>query len=353
MNTTSCPSGFATDSVIYYGNTIGNCDASAAGFYAVGGITTGVRLLLAVQQSRVWFAKENRSETKKLRMTRKFPLVPFCSLAVSIVFLVLYVFIATDTGNTSNNVPSVLFGIGYTFFGLLCLLYVAKFVSLGHRIIPKAKLMNKIDGIDALSKFDALGKVGLIMCFCTLSCQTVFFCVMPYVIDPTTAIQVGYGMDGAFLFSQNALVIYHISRVKAVVRASRDATKNIATGKSTIDLNNVLGKLTEQQAALIMLGSLSIVFDFVVASGVIPLRWFVLYVTMAIEVCFGLLIEISNNRARKRRHHRSANNDTQIGSFVERGDLTYTDEQSKSSTLETGMGKKKTKENTAVSDNAE
>ena len=179
MNQTGCLPGFATDTILFYSNVPQSCDMSVSAYIAFASLINLGKLFVALGHSYLWLRRAGNlkaKQTAKKLNDRRIPIVPLLSWLSMITYILFFVFTGTD--NSFKGEANFLFGFGWLIFGILSLVYLLKFVSLGHRMVPKnhLKLFAKVG--EKLSKLNLSGKVGVFFCLLTLVGQTLTMCVV-------------------------------------------------------------------------------------------------------------------------------------------------------------------------------
>ena len=222
MNTTGCPPGFATDQVLFVSNPDLSCDTSVA-FY-IGLATTQLSLcaLVAGGQFHQWYLREAAQRNRNGRAsfgTRRLPLVPSCMFLFALSSAFLMILSGLNIATKSNAMAPFLYGIACTCYSFVHVAYLAKFISLGHRVIPKIMSPESFSDIDKerLHKYDGRGKVMLALCLLGAFSQTLCFCVLsPILAGNYLIIRLGAGCYVWFTALTTTLLVRHIERVKRV-----------------------------------------------------------------------------------------------------------------------------------------
>ena len=111
------------------------------------------RLILAIGHTVTWVRRSRKlSKTK----AKRFPVVPIVSWLLFLLYSIF--FILTSLNRTRIALNLFIYGLGWCVFGVAFLLYLRKFVSVGHRISPRTKQMHLNEEVENLSKFDWFGR---------------------------------------------------------------------------------------------------------------------------------------------------------------------------------------------------
>lgn len=131
----------------------------------------------------------------------RIPIVPFMSW-LSLLTYVLF-FILTGTNNSSKGEANFLFGFGWFLFGTSSLFYLMKFISLGHRLVPRKHFKYFPKTGDKLSKMSSFGRIGF---FC-LS-LTITMCIIGLIFpEDYLVIRAANGFYASFL-TQLSMFLY-------------------------------------------------------------------------------------------------------------------------------------------------
>lgn len=221
MNQTDCPPGRATDQVISLANIPGSCDVDFNGFVALVVFLGLTKILITIQHSLRWVQRERNIKTKQILLDRKrWPVVPLISWGSAVAYLLFLIGSATDTFNAYNGWNAFMFGIGWLFYGLSSVMFLMKFVSLGHRIAPRSKsaVIRSIAGVEKLSKFDTAGKFSLCAGLAALVVQTVLLCIVQMIpgTDHEVMIRAAFGAQGYLVLQHILSILHHVERIKQV-----------------------------------------------------------------------------------------------------------------------------------------
>lgn len=216
MNRTGCPEGWATDTLVYYGNTPLACDMSVVGWHFVIIGCVVIKVVTAAGYIAMWTRRERLfRERKVVRKTNgsRIPVVPVLACFAVAAYLTGTVVSLTLNGAAPGALAWA-YGFVFLVFGLTYLGYVIKFIRLGHRIMPRTRQVAAEDQA-ALSTMDLQGKVHVIITVIALLGQTICFCVLALVFaGDYTIIRIGSGFNACFNATMAILLTHRLGLVR-------------------------------------------------------------------------------------------------------------------------------------------
>lgn len=217
MNQTGCPAGFATDEVLLYASQPLSCNVNMSAYIVLSVILMLLKTFASCHYVRAWVKRQYNEKNKK-RLEGRLPIVPIISWLSWLLHLAYFILIGLGVADAKNGLAAFLFGIGWTYFAFLSILFLLKFVSLGYRIAPRSaatKTFRLMPGAEKLSHFNIKGKISLFICVLMTILQFIFFCIVPffYAVDDRY-IRAGFGIQGYFLVQHAMSITNHFERVK-------------------------------------------------------------------------------------------------------------------------------------------
>ena len=224
MDPTGCPPGFVTDRVLY-GRASETCNIQIGGYIAFVAILFSLRAVTAAIHVLDWRRRQANAKVKQSRLLpgkkfkQRLPIVPGLSVIFTIVYGSFCLLVGLNVVNAENGGSAFIFGIGWTLFGLMSLFFLTKFISLGYRIVPRAKSQRfeTISGVDKLSRFTAWGRFGLFLLVILLAGQFTLLCVVSFLYNADDRyVRAAFGLQAAFVGLQGFSALGHLERVKQV-----------------------------------------------------------------------------------------------------------------------------------------
>jgi hypothetical protein len=194
MNQTGCPAGLATDQFLMHEQDPGRCDANLAVFAALAATSLSVQLIIAVGQAHLWLRRERRRKepvNSKERMVcgRRLPIVPVLAWVVLVSLLLVYLLVGLNIANTGNGGGTFFMGLILCLYGIINILLLVKFVSLGYNIIMPsvsnkraASLYVNKERQDQLKRFDIKGRINLTIGLLPFIAMVVLCCIVGLII---------------------------------------------------------------------------------------------------------------------------------------------------------------------------
>ena len=216
VDTTGCPDGWATDHVILMNNDPLACDVPTAAFIVVAIVVTILRIFASTQHTISWI-KRSRKESKATSKANRgrLPIVPTLSWMLTFCYFLMFLLSGLNIANSKNGAAPMLFGIGWTFFAIISLLYLARFVSLGYRIAVPTSRLGLLSGAEKLARFDTKGKISLALSMVAIVVQFCFLCIVPFYFKVDERyIRVAIGVQAYFVVQHAISITHHIERVK-------------------------------------------------------------------------------------------------------------------------------------------
>jgi hypothetical protein len=217
MNRSGCSEGWATDRILFYENPELNCDLSITAWIILGSILISLKALYAVVYSYSWLRREAelRKNKPSSRGTRlRLPIMP----ALAWVFFVTYLlfFVLSGTYGNEINVLGFLYGLGWCLFGIMYMIYLVKFMKLGHRIDPRPAANRNVSiPNEELTRIDLTGKVGLYFSGIALTGQTLMYCILgPIFSDNYVIVRIANGFECWFMAQTSFAMIHHFERIR-------------------------------------------------------------------------------------------------------------------------------------------
>ena len=137
----------------------------------------------------------------------RIPIVPFMSWLSLLTYVLL--FILKGTNNSSK-------GEAWFLFGTSSLFYLMKFISLGHRLVPRKHFKYFPKTGDKLSKMSSLGRIGFFCLSLTLIGQTITMCIIGLIFpEDYLVIRAANGFYASFLTQLSMFLMHHFERVKS------------------------------------------------------------------------------------------------------------------------------------------
>jgi len=313
MNTTGCPSGYATDEILFYGNPPGSCDMPIAGYLTWAIILVLAKFVVAVAHAQSWMTREKNIASqspvhKQRRMLsyygrQRLPVVPIISWIAFVVFLVNVILVATNVANTTNSIPALFQGLAIFTLRILCLLFLIKFISLGHRIAPRLKNWSKVEGSSSRTvKFDFFLKVSLSITIGMTIAQVILFCILAPAMDTNqlTYVRAGFALQAAFDFLIMFLIARQVNRVKFIIKSTVRANDGVTSAVASNELRGVLWTLTKSQISVVCGAFLSIIAHGFVASGLFAIRWYVMLILFTLEVVVYIAMILGSGSGKKK-----------------------------------------------------
>ena len=206
---------FATDQVFIQNEPL-TCDMSVPLWIFAAVWFPFSRLILAVGHTFYFIRKKRRTMQENpprlLRGKRRFPSTPIVSWIL--FFLYLALFSLTSVNYSSVPLNLCIYGLGWLMFGLTFLLYLAKLVSVGHRISPRSGLLESSKEVENLSKFDTFGKSVFVLAVISLTGQTVSFCILSWSLPGDyVVVRIANAFDGVFILTICLSLMYQFHRL--------------------------------------------------------------------------------------------------------------------------------------------
>ena len=193
------------------------------------GIST-LKLAVAIGYTLMWVRREKIRKIKKLQDNQRIPFVPIISWIFFFSLALMFILSSLDIANSQNSIVSCIFGISWCCFGLLTIIYLMKFISLGHRIVRTGKHLTSSSNEQTLAKFDSKGKIFFFFMLVALAGQTATYSIVAVLIPNNyTIIRIGNGLQFWFLLQVGFSVLNHFERVKNVYGLKLTRHQNLKT----------------------------------------------------------------------------------------------------------------------------
>lgn len=216
MNRTGCAPGLATDTILFYANEPSACDMSVNVYIVLGALISFGKLVISLGHSYLWIRRAKNLKAKQQSRSftgNRIPIVPLMSWIFLFTYLIFFTLTSTD--NSTKGEGNFFFGFGWLIFGASSLFYLMKFVSLGHRLVPKNHLKLFAKAGEKLSKLSRFGKFGVFVCIIILLGQTITMCIVGLIFPlDYTVIRIANGFYASFLSQFTILLMDHFQRVK-------------------------------------------------------------------------------------------------------------------------------------------
>ena len=224
MNQTVCKDGFATDEIFFYENAPLTCDMAIWAWIFIGVVVTLIKLVVAIGHSYLWMKREASRQARKPKVTAssnraipRLPIVPTISWAMVVNFTLFFTLTGLNIANPINGLAAFWYGLAWLGYGISNLLFLLKFVSLGHRIVPQTrKWAATLNSNRKLSKLDLKETISLALSVLALIGQTLSLCIVSWIYPGHyTVIQTAVGFQGCFLVLLMFTLINHFRRIQA------------------------------------------------------------------------------------------------------------------------------------------
>ena len=288
METTGCPSMYATD-LILTPTPLSENDICATNFIP------WIVVLVVFSCGNVWVSI--RRQRLHLIMTAKkkhsVPLMVALSWLTTIAGL-LFIFIPFTGGNAANGGTLVLLSIVFASFGIKSLLLMKKLVGLGERIIPLSRKVLLVEKVKTsiveknLSSTNSVLRVMFSLGWLILVIQSLMLIVIDFAVPErnTIWITVALGLQVGLNVLLCICIVYQYQRCISAVRR----TFGGSDGDMDAKLVHTVGKMRNHQLIILSLNIPSTIFYALSAASVIPRRYEVILVIIGTELMINLLI---------------------------------------------------------------
>jgi hypothetical protein len=218
MNTTNCPQGWATDKMFYFENADNACDLLVSAWFGTMSTIVILKFTTAVMLTALWIRRQQRAESKVAarRSKNRWPLVPMILWLMIVPYFVATVLSVIIPEQIGLALP-FLYGCGWFLYGLYFFSYLAKFISLGYRIIPRKHQALLNEDKNTLEKVNLILGLGIISAAIALLGQTFVLCVGSLVYpNQYLVIRIGAGFNAWFMFQGASIAVYQLNRVLQV-----------------------------------------------------------------------------------------------------------------------------------------
>ena len=311
MNTTGCPDGWATDTILYYANKPLACDMPTGAWIAISTINIAMKMS-AVAMYLVLREIKYRSLQKAKKKVKRRVSIPLLTISADLLTKSLFLILSgVFAANPSNGLSSLFYGLAAGFFCATLLAILNKYVRFGIRVSPWTKVLLSNSENATLAKKDRVSNLLIGLAIFTLIGQTTVFCILGLVFPGSYIyIKAGNGLIGAFLILAGGLVIHHMDRVISVMKRARELNRLAHAENENQEYDTYqkgVWTLRAQQSVIAFLVTAGVVFLAAIAADLLSARYYIIIILFFLADFASLTLLASNFKCCQKRGSKLVN----------------------------------------------